>query len=209
MRFKPPSKPTGPWRSSCVPSSPTDSNAVLSRQVLFCGSPGGSGPFVHPPLDHPDPHRVLVTGTGLTHTGSMQSRDQMHAAQKEGRSSPSPITANDVSATPKTDSARMFELGVQGGKPRPGTRGTAAGMVLQRRRGHPPRTPRRAWRSRPLRSTAARSRRSSAVTSSTRPASRAGSVLPWGMNGRTTRRKRSITSTWLRRSCGRAPSDRR
>ncbi len=55
----------------------------------------------------------------------MQSRDQMHAAQKEGRSSPSPITAKDVSATPKTDSARMFELGVQGGKPRPGARGTS------------------------------------------------------------------------------------
>lgn len=104
---------------------PDHSNAVLGRQLLFSGTPGGSKPFVHPPLDHADPHRVLVTGTGLTHTGSMQSRDQMHAAQKEGRSSPSINANDDASAPPKTDSARMFELGVQGGKPHSGARGTA------------------------------------------------------------------------------------
>jgi len=104
---------------------PDRTNAVLSRDVLFSGSPGGSGLFVRPPLDHPDPHRVLVTGTGLTHTGSMQSRDQMHAAQKEGHSSSASNIANERSAMPQTDSARMFEMGVQGGKPDVGTRGTS------------------------------------------------------------------------------------
>jgi hypothetical protein len=101
---------------------PANSTATLNRQSLFDGLPDGSDPFVHPPLDHADPHRVLVSGTGLTHTGSMQSRDEMHA--KEGRSKPS-LSAGDASAMPKTDSARMFELGVAGGKPRPGLRGTA------------------------------------------------------------------------------------
>ena len=48
----------------------------------------------------------------------MQSRDQMHAAQKE----PGPDLQRQ---TPKTDSARMFESGLQGGKPQPGVRGIA------------------------------------------------------------------------------------
>lgn len=57
-----------------------------------------------PPLDHPDPAHCLVSLTGLTHWGSAQSRDKMHAA----------------SSTSETDSARMFRLGVDGGKPEPG-----------------------------------------------------------------------------------------
>lgn len=32
-----------------------------------------------PPIDHPDPAHCIVTGTGLTHLGSAQSRDTMHA----------------------------------------------------------------------------------------------------------------------------------
>ena len=68
---------------------PSNSTASFSMRALLSGTPGGSTPFVCPPLDHADPHRVLVTGTGLTHTGSMQSRDQMHAAQKEAPSGPS------------------------------------------------------------------------------------------------------------------------
>ena len=93
-----------------------DSIPTLSRQLLFQGSPGRNEPFVHPPLDYPDPHRVLITGTGLTHIGSMQSRDQMHAANNE---------------KPRTDSARMFEFGVQGGKPQPGERGTAPEWIYK------------------------------------------------------------------------------
>jgi hypothetical protein len=104
---------------------PAHSNALLSRESLFSGSPGGADPFVHPPLDHPDPHRILVTGTGLTHTGSMQSRDQMHGTQQDGTSSPAPTRDAGTSSAPKTDSARMFEIGIQGGKPRTGVRGHA------------------------------------------------------------------------------------
>jgi hypothetical protein len=101
-----------------------DSIPTLSRQLLFQGSPGRNEPFVHPPLDHPDQRRVLITGTGLTHLGSMESRDQMHAAQKEEHSGPS-VAAERAATSPQTDSARMFEFGVQGGKPQPGERGTA------------------------------------------------------------------------------------
>ena len=59
---------------------------------------------VLPPADHPDPARTVVSGTGLTHTGSAQARDQMHAA------------ASDK----ETDSMRMFRMGVEGGKPAAG-----------------------------------------------------------------------------------------
>ena len=59
-----------------------------------------------PPLDHPDPARSLVTLTGLTHLGSAASRDLMHIDQVGGEE--------------LTDSARMFRIGVAGGKPPPG-----------------------------------------------------------------------------------------
>ncbi len=58
-----------------------------------------------PPLDHPDPARCVVSLTGLTHIGSATSRDQMHAA---------------AAAAPVTDSAKMFQIGLAGGKPSPG-----------------------------------------------------------------------------------------
>ena len=58
------------------------------------------------PLDHPDPAHCLVTGTGLTHLGSAQARDAMHTQ----------AAAN----APKTDSMRLFQLGLEGGKPAAG-----------------------------------------------------------------------------------------
>jgi hypothetical protein len=54
-----------------------------------------------PPLDHPDPAHCLVSGTGLTHLGSAQARDAMH-------------TNADL---PMTDSMRLFQWGLEGGKP--------------------------------------------------------------------------------------------
>lgn len=57
-----------------------------------------------PPLDHMDPARCLVTLTGLTHLGSTKSRDEMHALSPESL----------------TDSGRMFQIGLQGGKPQAG-----------------------------------------------------------------------------------------
>ena len=63
--------------------------------------------FVLPPIDHPDPTRLLVSGTGLTHTGSVKTRDEMHAKDKQGSEA-------------KTDSQRMFDSGMEGGKPADG-----------------------------------------------------------------------------------------
>jgi len=57
-----------------------------------------------PPLTHPEPHRCLVSGTGLTHLGSAATRDAMHQKAAAG-------------AEPTTDSARMFRWGIEGGKP--------------------------------------------------------------------------------------------
>ena len=59
-----------------------------------------------PPLDHPNPAHCTITGTGLTHLGSAQSRDSMHAQ----------LNAEDN----LTDSMRMFKLGLEGGKPAEG-----------------------------------------------------------------------------------------
>jgi len=58
-----------------------------------------------PPVTHPDPAHCLVTGTGLTHLGSADTRNAMHTGSHE---------------QPLTDSMRMFKLGLEGGKPLPG-----------------------------------------------------------------------------------------
>ena len=56
-----------------------------------------------PPIDHPDPAHLYLTGTGLTHLGSAESRDKMHARA--------------AAAAAQSDSMRMFLAGVEGGKP--------------------------------------------------------------------------------------------
>jgi hypothetical protein len=61
-----------------------------------------------PPIDVPGAQeRVLVSGTGLTHLGSAKDRQAMHLQQATG-------------AKPITDSMRMFELGIAGGRPKDG-----------------------------------------------------------------------------------------
>ncbi|MFO1319397.1 MAG: AraD1 family protein [Burkholderiales bacterium] len=64
-----------------------------------------------PPLDHPDPYRWLVTGTGLSHLGSAAARDSMHAKLQQAEAA-------------LTDSMKMFKWGVEGGKPAAGAIGT-------------------------------------------------------------------------------------
>lgn len=81
-------------------------------KFVLANEPHGDKPYLLPPLDHPDPYHTLVTGTGLTHLGSMKSRDEMHVT-------------TEAAAAPKTDSAKMFEMGLAGGKPAPGERGVA------------------------------------------------------------------------------------
>ncbi|MCA9115971.1 MAG: sugar transporter [Planctomycetaceae bacterium] len=84
---------------------------------LLGARPGAGQPFLQPPVDDPDPHRVLVTGTGLTHTGSMQSRNEMHGGAAAEDETPR--------SEPETDSARMFQIGLEGGRPAPGQRGAS------------------------------------------------------------------------------------
>lgn len=65
-----------------------------------------------PPLDHPDAAHCYVTGTGLTHLGSADTRDSMH--KKIGGEMDS-----------LSDSMKMFRMGVEGGKPAGGGAGVA------------------------------------------------------------------------------------
>lgn len=58
------------------------------------------------PIDHPDPAHCLISGTGLSHLGSAQARDEMHAKLTSGET--------------LTDSMKMFQSGLEGGKPAPG-----------------------------------------------------------------------------------------
>jgi hypothetical protein len=60
------------------------------------------------PFAHPDPAHLFVTGTGLTHLGSADTRANMHA--KTSGSEESSLT----------DSMKMFKQGVEGGKPEAG-----------------------------------------------------------------------------------------
>ncbi|MDP9423582.1 MAG: hypothetical protein M3Q19_12265 [Pseudomonadota bacterium] len=60
------------------------------------------------PIDHPDPAHLYLTGTGLTHLGSAEGRDEMHKAAAAGAI---------------TDSMRMFLMGVDAGKPQDGCLG--------------------------------------------------------------------------------------
>ncbi len=64
-----------------------------------------------PPIDHPDPAHLYVTGTGLTHLGSASTRDAMHKSD---------LAAAEA---PLTDSMKMFRMGLEGGKPPKGQEG--------------------------------------------------------------------------------------
>lgn len=94
------------------------STTRLSYPDLLASTKLAAGPVLRPPVDLLDPYRVLITGTGLTHLGSMQSRDQMHVST----GMPKTPAANEP---PKTDSRKMFEWGLEGGRPGAGTRGVA------------------------------------------------------------------------------------
>ena len=61
-----------------------------------------------PPVLHPDPAHLHLTGTGLTHLGSASTRAAMHAGAK---------------AENETDSMKMFRIGLEGGTPANGHAG--------------------------------------------------------------------------------------
>lgn len=61
------------------------------------------------PIDHADSAHLWLTGTGLTHLGSADARDRMHAK---------------MHAAEASDSMKMFRMGLEGGK----TSGSNAGV---------------------------------------------------------------------------------
>jgi hypothetical protein len=63
------------------------------------------------------PTRLTVAGTGLTHLGSAKDRQAMHAAGAQ--------KAAQQAAEATTDSMKMFQWGVEGGRPREGEIGIA------------------------------------------------------------------------------------
>jgi hypothetical protein len=71
------------------------------------------------PIDVPgEPSRVLVSGTGLTHLGSARERQAMHLdAEKAG--------GETKTVEVMSDSMRMFQWGVEGGRPSGGAIGIA------------------------------------------------------------------------------------
>lgn len=61
-----------------------------------------------PPFTHPEPARLMVSGTGLTHKASAKTRQAMHAKPEE-----------------LSDSIRMYLDGLKGGRPEAGQVGVA------------------------------------------------------------------------------------
>lgn len=62
------------------------------------------------PIHHEDPAHMHLTGTGLTHLGSASTRDAMH-------------NKNAADESKMTDSMRMFQMGLENGKPAAGKAG--------------------------------------------------------------------------------------
>jgi hypothetical protein len=75
------------------------------------------------PIDHPEPSRCLVTGTGLTHKGSAENRQSMHEPTVGSPSRDAPL--GDTRLAPPTDSMKMFQIGLEGGRPAAGQIGAA------------------------------------------------------------------------------------
>ena len=81
--------------------------ASLRERILWLGLGGAvdlEGIYAKgrmlPPVVHPDPAHLHLTGTGMTHLGSATLRSTMHGREGE-----------------ETDSMRMFRMGLAGGKP--------------------------------------------------------------------------------------------
>lgn len=64
------------------------------------------------PIRHPDPAHLIVSGTGLTHLGSAATRNSMHAQ-----------TNVPADSSTKSDSMKMFQMGLEGGTPKDGEKG--------------------------------------------------------------------------------------
>jgi len=81
----------------------------IAREVFLDYDKIASDDRLLPPIDHPDPAHFIVSGTGLDHLGSALARDAMHTMSDKEKVS---------------DSMKMFRLGLEGGKPKPGEVGS-------------------------------------------------------------------------------------
>jgi hypothetical protein len=85
--------------------------AVLDYGAIYSGA---SEWHLLAPIDVPgSPSRLTISGTGLTHLGSAKERQAMH------------ITDMPKAAETLTDSMRMFQWGIEGGRPAEGEIGIA------------------------------------------------------------------------------------
>jgi hypothetical protein len=91
--------------AACV--AETRSRETLAYDEVYAGRSSWS---LLPAFDHPhEDARCLVSGTGLTHLGSAKDRNAMH----------------DLQPDQLTDSMRIFQWGLEGGKPAEGCIGPA------------------------------------------------------------------------------------
>jgi len=93
-----------------VPLEKQASNDLSNERVDYDAIyAGGSEWRILPAIDQPDdPSRCMVSGTGLSHMGSAANRQKMHASDEQ-----------------LTDSMRMFQWGVEGGRPPAGKPGVS------------------------------------------------------------------------------------
>jgi hypothetical protein len=91
---------------------------TLDYDAVYAGS---SKWHLLAPIDFPGaPARLMIAGTGLTHLGSAKDRQAMHAADAKKAAEKIASAAETV-----TDSMRMFQWGVEGGRPSAGEIGIA------------------------------------------------------------------------------------
>lgn len=88
------------------------SDTLLDYVSVYNSSPSGNNAWsILPPFDYPEePARCLISGTGLTHSKGAANRDAMHQTDK-------PSAPNKAEAALVTDSMRIYQWGVEGGKP--------------------------------------------------------------------------------------------
>lgn len=102
--------------------STSRSNEALDYNAIHAGK---SRWRLLPAFDHPDePARCLVTGTGLTHRKSAENRQAMH-----GGTGFQPVSAcggdDRQAACPPSDSMKMYQWGLEGGRPARGKIGVS------------------------------------------------------------------------------------
>lgn len=85
------------------------SGLASAASAIYADIVAGNGDFrLIRAFDHPDNARCMVSGTGLTHKASALNRNAMHAKPEQ-----------------ITDSMRMFQWGLEGGRPEAGAIGVS------------------------------------------------------------------------------------